>query len=110
MLVVVLVGMLAFVKAVFTAMPGFVNAAIPVLKGLLELLTVVKDILTVIKDIVTIVREMRGQQQPQWGDRVSIFPSSIALTIHILTVYRFLKALLLAKSSGVSFFFSAPVK
>lgn len=74
MLVDMLAGMLAFVKAIFVATPGFVDKAIPVLKSLLELLTIVKDILTVVKDIVTIVREMRGPQQPQWDNQVSIFP------------------------------------
>ncbi|EEA18588.1 hypothetical protein PMAA_008760 [Talaromyces marneffei ATCC 18224] len=42
-------AMLAIVKSVAAAMPGFVAGAVPVLKNVLEFLTLVKDILDVVK-------------------------------------------------------------
>uniref|UniRef100_A0A093VY53 Transcriptional repressor OPI1 n=1 Tax=Talaromyces marneffei PM1 TaxID=1077442 RepID=A0A093VY53_TALMA len=68
-------AMLAVVKSVAAAMPGFVAEAIPVLKNVLEFLTLVKDILDVVKDIVGIIKAIRGQQ-PQWGQQI---PQSSAL-------------------------------
>ncbi|KAL3707581.1 hypothetical protein TMatcc_001234 [Talaromyces marneffei ATCC 18224] len=63
-------AMLAIVKSVAAAMPGFVAGAVPVLKNVLEFLTLVKDILDVVKDIIGIVKTIRGQQ-PQWGYQIS---------------------------------------
>ncbi|EEA24205.1 hypothetical protein PMAA_082110 [Talaromyces marneffei ATCC 18224] len=71
-------AILAVVKSVAAAMPGVVNDAIPVLKNILEFLTLIKDILDVVKDIVGIVKAIRGQQ-PQWGQQsilFSAFPTS----------------------------------